>query len=65
MNLTLEAALSTAHSLRGPRAEDIEVVEVAEVAEVVAEVEEVEEVARRTTVAVEEIRTLKHRGSEV
>ncbi|KAG6208231.1 hypothetical protein E4U35_000229 [Claviceps purpurea] len=59
------AALSTAHSLRGHRAEDIEVVEVAEVVEVVAEVEEVEEVARRTTVAVEEIRTLKHRGSEV
>ncbi|KAG5936480.1 hypothetical protein E4U60_002524 [Claviceps pazoutovae] len=61
-------ALPTAHSLRGHRAEDIEVievVEVAEVAEVVAVVEEVEEVAHRTTVEVEEIRTLKHRGSEV
>ncbi|KAG6117336.1 hypothetical protein E4U13_001194 [Claviceps humidiphila] len=48
--------------LRGHRAEDIEVVEVVEV---VAEVEEVEEVAHRTTVAVEEIRALKHHGSEV
>lgn len=62
MNLTLDAALPTVHSLRGHRAEDIEVVEVVEV---VAEVEEVEEVAHRTTVAVEEIRALKHRGSEV
>ncbi|KAG6027909.1 hypothetical protein E4U40_001291 [Claviceps sp. LM458 group G5] len=51
--------------LRSHRAGDIEVVEVVEVAEVVAEVEEVEEVAHRTTVAVEEIRTLKQRGSEV
>ncbi|KAG6044645.1 hypothetical protein E4U39_003169 [Claviceps sp. Clav50 group G5] len=68
MNLTLDTALSTAHSLRSHRAGDIEVVEVVEVAEVVAEVEEVEEVeevAHRTTVAVEEIRTLKQRGSEV
>ncbi|KAG5977971.1 hypothetical protein E4U56_006319 [Claviceps arundinis] len=48
--------------LWGHRAEDIEVVEVVEV---VVEVEEVEEVAHRTTVAVEEIRALKHRGSEV
>ncbi|KAG6096798.1 hypothetical protein E4U30_001226 [Claviceps sp. LM220 group G6] len=53
------AALPTAHSLRGHRAEDIEDIEV------VAEVEEVEEVAHRTTVAVEEIRTLKHHDSEV
>ncbi|KAG5992884.1 hypothetical protein E4U52_002468 [Claviceps spartinae] len=61
-SLACDAALPTAHSLQGHRAEDIEDIEV--VAEV-EEVEEVEEVAHRTTVAVEEIRTLKHHDSEV
>ncbi|KAG6088550.1 hypothetical protein E4U15_005731 [Claviceps sp. LM218 group G6] len=55
----ITTAQHQSQSLACGAAEDIEDIEV------VAEVEEVEEVAHRTTVAVEEIRTLKHHDSEV